>query len=364
MPKRKYKYKRTFTFDDKRYWVYADTQAELYTKMANKLRDLEEGKVRITGNTTVRAWAKECIETYKPDVSDDYRSEMLWRLEKHVFDAIGSRPIKKIRPVELQAILSDQAGMSESHIKKLHQEICFIFRKAYENNLIVRDPSENLVRPKGYKRTRRSITDREREHLLSVCDKDPRFVLFLLMLFCGCRSKEAYHVQGLDIQTIDGTHMLHIRGTKTENSDRYVPLPDYLYERIKDTPKFAFVATTDYGSTHTKTSYRRLVERLKREMNLSMGCRTYRNQLIPPYPLAADFVPYMLRHTYCTDLQKKGVDVRTAQYLMGHSDISVTANIYTHIDLDQVKVAADLIDGRMAEPGTTGTTPGTTPKCI
>lgn len=47
--------------------------------------------------------------------------------------------------------------------------------------------------------------------------------------------------------------------------------------------------------------------------------------------VASDFVPYCLRHTFCTDLQKKGMPINVAKYLMGHSDISVTANIYTHI---------------------------------
>ena len=70
----------------------------------------------------------------------------------------------------------------------------------------------------------------------------------------------------------------------------------------------------------------------------------YRNQLIPPYPLADDFVPYDLRHTYCTDLQKKGIDIRTAQYLMGHSDISLTANIYTHADNSTILETAKLIN--------------------
>ena len=344
MPRKQYKYRKDFTFEGKRYEVRADTQADLYMKMANKIRDLEEGKVRITGNMTVRAWVKECISTYKSDISEDYQKEILWRLEKHVCDTIGSRPIKSIKPVELQAILSNQAGMSESHIKKLYQEIQFVFGKAYKNQLIAQDPSEDLIRPKGYKSSRRSITDHEREHLLKVCDQDPRFNYFLLMLFCGCRSKEARNIQGMDIQTVDGVHVLHIRGTKTANSDRFVPLPDYLYTRIRKTPKFDYVVTTQAGTQFDKTSYRRLVERLVREMNISMGCKTYRNKLVEPLPLASDFVPYMLRHTYCTDLQKKGVDVRTAQYLMGHADISITANIYTHIDMEQVKTAAALLE--------------------
>ena len=79
-------------------------------------------------------------------------------------------------------------------------------------------------------------------------------------------------------------------------------------------------------------------------MNISMGCEVYRNELIPPYPLADDFVPYCLRHTYCTDLQKKGVDIRVAQYLMGHADIQMTANIYTHIDDSTVLDVAEKLN--------------------
>lgn len=44
------------------------------------------------------------------------------------------------------------------------------------------------------------------------------------------------------------------------------------------------------------------------------------------------FTLHQVRHTYCSILQWSGVDIKTAQMLMGHSDYNVTANIYTHID--------------------------------
>ena len=40
---------------------------------------------------------------------------------------------------------------------------------------------------------------------------------------------------------------------------------------------------------------------------------------------------YDLRHSYCSMLYDAGVDVKTAQYLMGHSDLEVTLKIYTHL---------------------------------
>lgn len=76
-----------------------------------------------------------------------------------------------------------------------------------------------------------------------------------------------------------------------------------------------------------------------------MGCEVYRNELIPPLPLAPDFVPYMFRHTYCSDLQKKGIDIRTAQKLMGHSSISITAEIYTHVDTKEIVKAGKILKG-------------------
>ena len=71
-----------------------------------------------------------------------------------------------------------------------------------------------------------------------------------------------------------------------------------------------------------------------------MGCKMRRNKLIPPYSVAPDLVPYCLRHTYCTDCARHKIDIRITQKLMGHSDISLTANIYTNLmDEDIVEIA-------------------------
>ena len=44
--------------------------------------------------------------------------------------------------------------------------------------------------------------------------------------------------------------------------------------------------------------------------------------------------PHVCRHTYCSNMAKSGMSPKTLQYLMGHSDISVTMNIYTHLGLE------------------------------
>ena len=47
--------------------------------------------------------------------------------------------------------------------------------------------------------------------------------------------------------------------------------------------------------------------------------------------------PHVCRHTFCSNMAKSGMNPKTLQYLMGHSDISVTLNTYTHLDADSIE---------------------------
>ena len=51
--------------------------------------------------------------------------------------------------------------------------------------------------------------------------------------------------------------------------------------------------------------------------------KIYRDQL-------PEITPHVCRHTYCSDMAKAGISPKTLQYLMGHSEIGVTMNTYTH----------------------------------
>lgn len=74
-------------------------------------------------------------------------------------------------------------------------------------------------------------------------------------------------------------------------------------------------------------------------MNIESGTKTFRNKLLEPYKIPKDLTPYCLRHEYCSELARRGVDIRIAQKLMGHANINMTANIYTHIE-DKLAVSS------------------------
>ena len=47
--------------------------------------------------------------------------------------------------------------------------------------------------------------------------------------------------------------------------------------------------------------------------------------------------PHVCRHTFCYNMAKSGMNPKTLQYIMGHADISVTLNTYTHVNFDDAK---------------------------
>lgn len=69
----------------------------------------------------------------------------------------------------------------------------------------------------------------------------------------------------------------------------------------------------------------------KLRMILRRIMRKAKKQKLIPINPAEDLEPYLLRHTFCTNCQAAGVPLNVAKELMGHSDISVTAKIYTHM---------------------------------
>lgn len=345
---KRYKYRKTFTFDGKRYNAYGDTEKEALQRMIQKKADLESGKVTVSGSMTVNQWAEVAFDTYKTNIQPAALKDMKTRFWTYTAPVMGNMKLTAVKPVQCQAVVNSVSGMSWSQCDKVIQELRFLFKSALQNNLINSNPAEFIVRPKITRGKRASISEEERAAFLEVyAKKEERFRLFALMYYCGCRPGEAMICRGSDLTLSDGVVMLHIRGTKTVNADRYVPMPTVLYDKVKAVLPDAPLAPKCDGGFHTYGSYVTLRKSFRYHMNIALGCRIHPQSraLIPPYPLRKSFCPYELRHTYCTDLARRGVDIRIAQKLMGHSSIAITADIYTHVDNERIVANAKQILG-------------------
>jgi len=162
-------YRKTFTFDGKRYDVRANTLEELVVKIAMKKRDLEEGHFVINKNIKVSDWFSEFMETYKeksvsPETYDDYLSRWNSKIKPY----IGHMKIKDVKPVHCQRVLYEMEGHSKDYISKVQNTMYQMFRRAVQNNLILKNPAEFLEVPNAVDGTHRAITEEERKFTYQV----------------------------------------------------------------------------------------------------------------------------------------------------------------------------------------------------
>lgn len=111
-------------------------------------------------------------------------------------------------------------------------------------------------------------------------------------------------------------------------------LVDYLQDYRKNAPENELVCPSINGQMYTLDSFRRAWESFQQELNLNSGLNPKRKSKYDPRfsELEIDNItPHMLRHTFCSMMYESGVSVKTAQGQMGHSSVSVTLGIYTHI---------------------------------
>lgn len=342
MPRKEGKIVKRFRWHGRRYSVSGYSDQDILMNMAKKIASLESDTVEITGNTLVKDWVKEWQETYKhhDGVNAAWYKDIQRYCKNYIEPELGNVRIRTIRPVQLQRIINNNCK-SKSFNSKLYQIVCQIFKAAYHNELIARDPTEMLKPAKGGTETvRRSLTDYEREVLLDVLEGHRGKVFCCLMLYAGLRPGEVAALLWKDVdlknRTITVNKALKSDSTiqprpKTAAGFRTIPISESLFnvlDSAKGSP-FSYVCLNSIGNRYSRKKIQDMWNNVKRLMDIKMGAKLYRNQ-ITVHAVADDLVLYDLRHTFCTDLQSAGVPINVAKELMGHENISVTSRIYTH----------------------------------
>jgi len=136
-----------------------------------------------------------------------------------------------------------------------------------------------------------------------------------------------------------------IEDTKTKSGERYVPMSQQVmdcFRRIIDNRK----APNQEPMIDGYTGFLFLDKNgmpmvaLHWEHYFKHILNKYNSIYKVPLP---KITPHVCRHTFCSNMAKSGMSPKTLQYIMGHSDISVTLNTYTHLNFDDAKVEFDRV---------------------
>ena len=184
------------------------------------------------------------------------------------------------------------------------------------------NPCSDVPLPKHLPKGQRTLPDTDTIKVVDTLHSGFGFLAYFL-LYSGLRKSEALALDYEDIDrenkrirvnkriVYEGNNPVVQGGNKTESGTREVILLDRLAKYLPDKKKGHIFANED-GSYLTQKQLRCRWEKIQKENNIKLTA-------------------HQLRHAYATMLFEAGVDEKDAQELMGHSDITLTRQIYTHI---------------------------------
>lgn len=292
---------------------------------------------------TFETWANKWLETYKHGIVKDHTYNFTYKsnIDNYLIPYFGKSKISDIKQIDIQkyfnTVKTDKdKPLAKSTLDKQKIILKSIFETAIDNDLCYKNPVKNINFPNvSIKKQRPVYTFQEVEKLEKYAIKQNRYDIILL-LGTGMRRSEliglmwddidmtnkTIHIQRAVTQT---TGKIVIGETKSETSNRYIPISDSLISVINLIPRESeYVISGEKPDKpivpHSYADkFERFMEKASKELNIPK------------------LTPHELRHTYGTLLREKGVDIYTIQKVMGHSDISVTAGTYVHNDIEVLR---------------------------
>lgn len=321
-------------------------------------KDLDDMIVPDGGGLTVLQLVKKYIAT-KTGVKHTTRAgygTVINLLEKEPF---GARRIDKVRlsdAKEWLIKLQQEDKKSFSAIHSIRGVVRPAFQMAVDDDILRKNPFEFqlatvLVNDAV---TREAITRKQEKTFLEFIKNDAHYCKYydgMYILFkTGMRISEFTGLTLKDIdmesRTINIDHQLQKTGTlvyidttKIYAGTRVIPMQDDVYEcfeRIisnRKKPRVEPMIDGKCGFLYLDKNDMPMVA-LHWEKYFQHICEKYNSIYKVQMPKVT---PHVCRHTFCSNMAKSGMNPKTLQYLMGHSDIGVTLNTYTHIGYDDAK---------------------------
>lgn len=256
---------------------------------------------------------------------------------------IGAIRVKELGQGHIDSMKSVivNAGRIDQYNKAL-ATIRSILEYAIARNIILRNITTGMKKVKynGMKE-KRALTLEERK-LIDIAELNEFEKCFLnLLLYTGLRRNEALALNVTDINFEDGyidvsktliaIHKKSLKlqdNTKTKSGIRKIPISKQLESVLYDycQHKSGILFESQYNGYLSTSGF------AKRWGIILSKFKKANNDF-----LADDITPHIFRHTFASDLYKANVDIKTAQYLLGHTDIKTTLDTYTHFGYIDLK---------------------------
>ncbi len=357
----------------KRNFIYAKTLEELRNKEREYKIASYSGAINYSSGVTINYMYDRAMKL-KVGIKESTYANYLQNYNTHIREELGNLPIAKVRHSDILSFynhLYKNKKLCVGTITIVHMQLQFPFQLAYRDGIIAKNPLDGVF--SSFKRSVannarkiRALTLDEQKVFLDYLDNHPRWKryhsIFGVMLGTGLRVGELCGLRWQDVdlekRIIDINHCvaivqgvtgkskakLVISPPKTKAGIRKIPIMkpvvDSFIEAYKMAETYGFKSQTIDGYTNfifTKKDGRvfysaqldLILVRIVKSYNKKEAIEAKKEKREP------FFLPHisnhMLRHTFCTRLCERDVNIKVIQTLMGHSNINITLNVYAEV---------------------------------
>lgn len=322
-------FETTKTINGKKVHFYGKTEKEVTDKMIAYQEEEEAGPLF---KEVAEDWRDYAYEEVEYNTAKGYEAKY-----KHAVEYFDGKHISEITLANVRAYVKylSARGYAFKTVSHHLSVLRLILDFAVARDIIEINPASGITVPKRLPRSRREMpSDTDLKLIRSNAENGLQGLLGVFVLYTGCRGGEAYAVQQKDINRRDKTLTIQksvyyqnnrprIKTPKTSAGVRVVPLPQFLIDLIPPGKPNDFI--------FSETGEEPLIDSQRRK-----GWAKFQGET------GIQCTPHQLRHAYASLLYEAGIDEKTAQKMMGHSDISTTLNIYTHIRDEHLKISQEV----------------------
>jgi integrase len=339
-------------------YIYGKRREDVREKLTKAIADRDGGLVYDAGNITVGEYLDRWLND---SVRDTVRQRTWERYEQfvrvHLTPALGKIKLAKLTPAHVRGLYRDKlnSGLAPRTVLHIHRAFSKALKQAAADGLIPRNPAAPVKPPQPRGEEIRPLNREQVRVLFEAASGDRLEALYIVAVTAGLRRGE---LQGLKWEDLDlEAGMLQVRRTCSE------PKGGHIFEAPKS-GKGRNIRLTQSAVAALRIHRRRQLEErmykadLWQEQGLvfpsTVGTPLWGGNLNRAFkatlqrtglPKSTRF--HDARHTCATLLLKQAVNPKFVQELLGHADISLTLNVYSHVLPDMGDATADAMEAAL-----------------
>ncbi|MBM7604009.1 integrase [Metabacillus crassostreae] len=341
--KRKQKKKRGF-----------NTQKEAKQALTEVQDKINKGTYVEPSNMFLKDFLEEWFRSKRNEIGIQTQGIYQIYLNNYIIPNIGDLKLSSLETIKLQTFINDlsENGYSAGTIKKVYNILSNSLSHAHDLELIPKNYAQKVKIPRVNNKKEITIwNSKQISTFLNIAKSENMFLIFHLALTTGMRQGEILGLRWKDVnfekgflkvsQTLSHDGKTFIEGAKSKTSIRTIPLSRNTLELLKQHKSFLENIKNEYNGVFNPNNLVNFSQ-VGTAINPANVRRTF-NRIIKNANLPKIRF-HDLRHTHATLLLSEGINPKVISERLGHSNIKITLDIYSHVLPTMQEEAVNIID--------------------